>query len=382
MIKSLTDSHQGILRGLTAGLFALMLAVFAMPAQAQMEDGELPKIDFSVNLAQHAQYISLDVPNADTDPIAGFQRVRAGVNASVQFADGVSGLLMIEQEPNDFGAQFAPAVDFAILNVQAGDALTIQTGTPVTGLMNFRGFSDGPAVQGNPLIGNSPADMITAGQGVKLIGSYDTFGFDLTVNKGFGGNLTSASGQNTGLELIGKARYTGSDMFKFGAGVAIPTGNESLNFANGDGENIHIHPNGQVQAVRNTQAGIPGGGFITHADAKIMTGGADVDAWVGYASDSDAANEPAAAFGGLGVKFDVNESFYVAGRFAAVADQSDQTPDSSTLTRFEGGIGYSIADPALLKISGVFQSHGDAGLTRPESADSFAGVLTELSFNF
>ena len=390
MSKSITNNQQSLLRGMTAGLFALMLAVFAMPAQAQMDDGELPKIDFGVNLMQSAQYISLSTDN--TDPVAGFHRVRAGLNASVQFADGVSGLLMIEQEPNDFGGTVAPAIDFAILNIQASDQLTIQTGTPVTGLMNFRGFSDGPVVQGNPLIGNSPADMITAGQGVKLIGSYDTFGFDLTVSKGFFGQLTGANGQNTGLELIGKARYTGSDMFKLGAGVALPTGGESLNFAGGDGENIALSSgiasaptpySGQgLNAIRNTHAGIPGGGFITHGDAKVMLGGADIDAWVGYASDSDAANEPAAFFGGLGVKADINEDFYVAGRAAAVADQSDTTPSSSTLTRFEGGIGYSIADPALLKVSGVFQSHGDSGLTRPANADSFAGVLTELSFNF
>jgi hypothetical protein len=355
-----------------------------------MDDGELPSIDVSANLMQSAQYISLSTDNSD--PVAGFHRVRAGINANVQFAEGVSGLVMVEQEPNDFGGQYAPAVDFAILNVQATPQLTVQAGTPVTGLLNFRGYSDGPVVQSNPLIGNSPADFITAGQGVKLIGSYDTFGFDATVAKGFSGTLTGTDGSNTGLQLIGKARYTGSDMFKVGAGVAVATGKQSLLFTGGDGNNYALSsgvgsdPGGayvgtpsQLNAIRNTHANIPGQTAF-HGDAKIMVGGADVDVWAGYGSDSDA--DASAILGGLGVKFDVNDSFYVAGRFSAVSDQSDGAPDSSTLTRIQAGVGYYIADNALLKVEGVNQSHGDSGLTRPAPADSFSGVLTELSFNF
>jgi hypothetical protein len=395
MIKSITNNQQSLLRGVTAGLFALMLAVFAMPAQAQMDDGELPKIDWSVNLMQSAQYISLSTDN--TDPIAGFHRVRAGIGASVQFAEGVSGVLLVEQEPNDFGGQFAPAVDFAVLNVQASDALTIQAGTPVTGLLNFRGFSDGPVTQSNPLIGNSPADMITAGQGVKLIGSYDTFGFDLTINKGFAGTLTSAAGGNTGVNVIGKFRYTGSDLFKVGAGVATATGSQGVVFAGGDGENYALssgvasapvgYSGGGINAIRNTHANIPGGGFITQADGKITNGPLSADLWVGYASDGD--TDQSSLFGGLGAKFDVNDSFYLAARGTAVSDQSDGADnlDSSTLFRLQGGVGYYLADSALLKVEGVSQSHGEGypggvGQTRPANADSFFGVLTELSFNF
>jgi hypothetical protein len=302
---------------------------------------------------------------------------------------------MLEQEPNDFGGVVGPAVDFAILNVQATDQLTIQAGTPVTGLQNFRGYSDGPVVQGNPLIGNSATDQITAGQGVKLIGAYDTFGFDVTVAKGFFGTLTGANGQNTGLELIAKARYTGSDMFKLGAGVATATGKEGLNFAGGDGDNYALssgiassppYGGGGLNAIRNTAAGIPNQ-TIFHGDAKVMVGGADIDAWAGYGSNSDA--DQSAIFGGAGVKFDVNESFYVAGRVSVASDQSDGADnlDSSTLTRFQAGVGYHIADNTLLKVEGVNQSHGEGyvggtGITRPENADSFTGVLTELSFNF
>ena len=370
------------------GLLALLLVVGASPAQAQMEDGELPKIDFAVNVAQHAQYITLE--DAD-DPIAGFQRVRAGLNASVQFSENVSALVMLEQEPNDFGFQtVTPAVDFAILDVALTDQLTLRTGTPVTGLMNFRGYSDGPAVQGNPLIGNSPADMITAGQGVKLIGSFDTFGFDVTINKGFAGALTTADGTtDTGLNFIGKARYTGSNLFKVGAGIAFQTGNQPLVFATGDGDDYDLQA-----GTRATHAQMPNE-TIFHADAKVMAGGADIDLWGGYATQSDGYgpdNDYQALFAGVGLKYNLTEDFYGAGRFTYVGDQSDAVEDfdDTSINRIQIGIGYEIYDKALFKVEYVNQS--ETGLTpNPQSPQGTAlsgigqnwqGVTTELSFNF
>lgn len=363
-----------------SGLFALLLlAATAVPAQAQMDDGELPKIDFAVNVMQSAQTISLDAAG-NPDAITGFHRNRAGLNASVQFSEGISALVMFEQEPNDFGgitgaSQFQPQIDFFIMDVALSDNLTLRTGTPVTGLMNFRGYSDGPAVQGNPLIGNSPADMITAGTGVKLIGGSGAFGFDLTINKGFGTSLTGRNGGNTGLNFIGKFQYTGSDVFKFGGGLATSTGDQGLVFSQGDGENYRLSSG--AGAARNTHAAIPGG-TIFHADGKITAGGADVDLWTGYGSDNNAA----AFFGGAGLKYNFSDSFYLAGRFTAVSDQSDNAPSSSTLSRIQAGFGYNLTDNALFKVEVVNQSHGDAGLTRPANANSFTGALTELSFNF
>ncbi|WP_103029207.1 hypothetical protein [Salinibacter altiplanensis] len=391
---------------LTAGLFALLLLVgTAVPAQAQMEDGELPEIDFAVNLMQSAQSISVDgFPGA----VTGFHRARAGLNASVQFSENVSGLLMLEQEPNDFGGQFGlgPSVDFMVMNLQVSEGLTVQAGTPVTGLMHFRGFSDGPVVQGNPLIGNSPADIITAGQGVKLIGSYGGFGFDLTAAKTFGEDLTTLNEGNTGIWLIGNATYAVSDVLQVGAGLAGATGQETMDFARGDRENINLNPGqngGFGDASKNTHAAIPNGGWITQIDAKITPSPLDVDLWGGFAQDTEVNNtdnDAAAIFGGLGAKVDVSERFYLAGRFVIVNDQGDAIDDASgdpdgNLTRFEGGIGVELYDHALLKVSGVTQSHGDAfnsaqvdgngnslPVTRPAGADSFAGVLTELSFSF
>lgn len=372
------------LRSLCAGLFALLLMAAMQPAQAQMEDGELPKIDFSVNLMQSAQYISEDIDSDANDGVyAGFHQIRAGLTSSVQFSENVDGLLMLQQEPNDFGTNgFSPTVDFAVLNLQVSDGLTIQTGTPVTGLVNFRGFSDGPVVQGNPLIGNSAADMITAAQGVKLIYGSDAFGFDLTVNTGFAGNVTGDFPEDdaetqapSGVNVIAKGRFTGSDAFKVGGGVAFQTGDRGIVFANGDRENYNFPDT--PKSSKATNANIPSE-VILQGDAKVLLGGADIDAWVGYGSGAE--GNATATFGGLGVKFDLNEAFYVAGRFSGA--MNNEASEDGSLGRFQAGFGYEIYDKALLKVEGVRQTNQRFAPTDFSRNNTWFGVLTELSFNF
>ncbi len=384
------------LRSLCAGLFALLLLAAVQPAQAQMEDGELPKIDFSVNLMQSAQYLTFDAG----DPIAGFHAMRAGLNSSVQFSENVNGLLMLEAEPNDFAGigasgSLQPSVDFAILNLQLNDNLTFQTGTPVTGLLNFRGFSDGPVVQGNPMIGNSLADMITAGQGVKLIGSFDTFGFDLTINRGFGEDLTAVNGTNTGVNVIAKARYTGSDLFKVGGGVGFSTGSgvgpngpdasgQGLIFANGDRENYNLGSQGSGTA---THANIPSG-TIAQIDGKFTAAGADADLWIGYATESDTQiygdQDFQALFGGVGLKYGFTDDFYAAGRFSYAGDQSEgaSSVSNTAMSRIQLGVGYMVYDKALLKVEYVNQSEAENSALSRVAAGDWQGVTTELSFNF
>ena len=396
-MKSLTTLQQGTLRGFVAGLFALMLAVVAMPAQAQMEDGEMPKIDFAANIMQSAQFLGVDDNNpSDARPgsFHGFHQVRAGLNANVQFSENVSGLVMFEAEPNDFGQNgFSPAIDFAVINLQLTPELTFQTGTPVTGLINFRGFSDGPVVQGNPLIGNSPADMITAAHGVKLIGSYPSFGFDLTVNRNFAENF---SNDFTGVNFIGKVRYTGSETFKVGAGGAFHTGDgvtpngdnqgvPGLVFANGDRENYNLQGSGATPSTE-THVNMPAS-TIFQADGKVLLGSVNVDAWLGYAIETDTPiygnDDFQALFAGLGAKFDVTEDFYLAGRFTYVGDQSDGASDvdHTTVSRGQIGFGYEVFDHALFKVEGVRQVEGaNTALTR--IGNNWSGVTTELSVNF
>jgi hypothetical protein len=359
-----------------------------MPAQAQMDDGELPKIDMSANITQIGQYVSLD--NQD-DSRTGLQQLRAGVNAGVQFSENVDALIMLETEPSDFGSgDFSPKVDYAILNLAINDQLTFRTGTVVTGLVNFRGLSDGPAVQGNNLINNSVADMITAGQGVKLIGSYPTFGFDLTINRSFGPTFTDSQ---TGVNIIGNARYTASDLFKVGAGLGIATGDgvspngpdndgTGLIFANGDRDAMNINGGGSTA----THANLPSD-FIGQIDAQVTPADAEIDLWAGYASQSDfgtyGGDDYSAVFGGLEAMYPVTEKLYIAGRFSGAVDQSDGAGDESSITRIQGGLGYEVYDKAMVKVEGFQQSEGaNTALARAGAGDSFAGVLVELSANF
>ena len=401
MITSLATSTRDSLplRSLCAGALALLLLMAgSIPAQAQMEDGELPEIEFGVNLMQSAQFLTVDDNNPYIRPQLdgrhdGFHQVRAGLNANVQFSERVSGLLMLQAEPNDFGQNgFAPAVDFVTIDLQLTDGLTFRTGTPVTGLLNFRGFSDGPVVQGNPLVGNSPADMITAAHGVKLLGSYDTFGFDVTVNRSFAEGFTSGQ---TGVNLIGKVRYTGSDAFKFGIGGAThtgqgvtpngdQTGSPGLVFANGDRENYNF-PGTGINSTE-THVNMPAGSIVM-ADAKLTGGGADVDAWTGYATESDyspyGGDSFNAFFAGLGAKYPLTDDFYGAGRFTYIGDQSDgvSNVDHTAVSRIQVGVGYSIYEKALFKLEYVRQVEG-ANTSLSRIGNNWSGFTTELSVNF
>lgn len=388
------------LRVLGAGLLVLVLLSSPHSVLAQDESDDVPSIDFSVNLMQSAQALTVDDENdpaasagGSTGSYTGFHQVRAGLNAHVQFSERVNGGLMLEAEPNDFGTNgFAPAVDFVVLNLVLTDELTFQTGTPVTGLINFRGFSDGPVVQDNPLVGNSPADMITAAHGVKLIGTFDTFGFDVTVNRSFGEDFSTPD--YTGVNVIGKVR-TAYEIFQFGVGGAFHTGEgvppnspevqdgqNGLVFANGDRENYNLIGGGATSST-HTHVNMPSG-TIVQGDAKITPGEADVDAWVGYATDDEdevGTVFQSAFFGGLGAKAELNEAFYVAGRLTYVENVSEDAPaDHTAVSRIQVGLGYEVFDNALFKVEGVRQvegvnSYGQVG-------NNWSGVTTELSLNF
>jgi hypothetical protein len=283
-------------------------------------------------------------------------------------------------------------VDFAVLDLQLTDQLTFRTGTPVTGLINFRGFSDGPVTQGNPLVGNSPADMITAAHGVKLIGGFDSFGFDLTVNRSFAGDFSS---EQTGVNIIGKARFTGSDLVKVGAGFATHTGqgvtpngdntgSPGVVFANGDRENYNFPGTGANST--ETHVNMPSG-TIVQGDAKLTAAGADVDLWGGYATESDYApyggDTYSALFAGLGAKYSLTDALYGAGRFTYITDQSDGASDTdhTTVSRIQVGLGYTVFEKALFKVEYVRQVEG-ANTSLSRIGNNWSGVTTELSFNF
>jgi len=376
--------------------FALFATASPVLAQSSDDESDYPSLDFGANIMQSGQWLVVDDnnPGAIEGEFSGFHQVRAGLNVTAQFSERANALIMIEAEPNDFGQNgFAPAIDFAVLNLEVTDQLTLQTGTPVTGLINFRGFSDGPVVQGNPLIGNSPADMITAAHGIKLIGTYDTFGFDVTVNRSFAEDFTNTD--YTGGNFIGKVRYTGSEVVKVGFGAATHTGEgvppnspevqdnrNGLVFANGDRENYNLKGGGATSST-HTHVNMPSG-TIVQADAKVLPGNADGDLWLGYARDDEDAVGSAfnqALFGGLGLKYDLTDRIYAAGRFTYVGNISSDAPDEhSAVSRAQIGLGLEVYDRALLKVEGVRQVEG--ANSYGQIGNNWYGATAELSLNF
>lgn len=383
----------------------LAIGMYTQPAVAQDSDDNFPTIDFAVNVMQSAQYIGVDDsnplkrPDLDEDHV-GFHRIRAGLNLSVQFHERVSALVMIESEPNDFGgldvsSEFEPQVDFAILDIQLTDELTFRTGTPVTGLFKFRGYSDGPVVQGNPVIGNSPADIITAGQGVKLIGNYESVGFDITVNRGFGESFHS--GGTTGVDLIGNLTIQPNEQYGVGLGIGAATGNKLLQAAAGDGENYNL--TGGSSASRETHAAMPGE-LIVQGDAMANLSNLKVSAWGGFATGRIAGqtqnpavnglgDDAQAAYVGVNAKIDVSPAVFFGLRGTLVANISDEEDssvsgadfsESSSLSRLEASVGFTFFDAAMLKVGGLRQVEGTNSFG--QIGNNWFGAAAELSFAF
>ena len=370
MSKSITNQK---LYGLVAGLMSLLLMAFvATPAQAQMDDGELPKVDIGGAVSSDAQAIIVDEFSGETyDTALGFNRVSAQILTNVQFSENVSGYMEISsetEESTDF-QRTQPTIDFVYVNVNVAENLMVQAGTPGIGISNFPRWSDGALVQGNPLVGNSVAQTGTAGNGgVKLIGSYPSFGFDLTLTRGFSGGLDVNSGKTkgtTGIDIYGKARYTGADIFNLGAGVAFATGNKNLQITGGDGDYYNVPDPVNIGGLGSGFSNHPSlpGDFMFQVDGEVTPGALSANAALGYGSesaDTNAGIDAAAIFGVLGAKYDVSDNFFVAGRFSAVSDQSDydNEPDNTLMNRFQLGVGYTY-EAAMLKLEYANQSQTD-----------------------
>ncbi|MEP0545577.1 MAG: hypothetical protein ABJF88_01465 [Rhodothermales bacterium] len=397
-----------------AALVALALAFFH-PAHAQDREiriGDLPTIRFGVGVMQSGQYLEADegaFNPADSEASPGFHRVRFNLLLTMDVTDRIKATVDLGHEPNDFGAEFAPAVDFVALDLALSDALTLQLGTPVTGMFNFRGYSDGAYVQDNPLIGNSPADMVTAETGVKLLGATDAVRFDLTAATS---TFFEDFGPNRGFTLIGKAATdVGESGFSVGAAGLLGTNGgqvgerpfgdiQRVGLVVGDGENYNFPGSGA--SARDTHMGTVPGLDVrgAHVDAQFATDDLPflVRAWYGHLWDdfsfvdgdgdftvaSQAAGFAEEAsevdfFGGT-VAVDVSESVYVAGRFTLVRNLSEWAGDENLLTRIQAGLGYRFWDYALLKAEYVRQTE-EADSPGQIGAD-WQGALLELSVVF
>lgn len=400
-----------LLGRLTFSLALLIaLAISAAPvAQAQDDDMDRPTIDFAVKAMQGAQFFRTDYdaiePNSDQAEF-GFDRVRFNLEISAQLHERISLFVDLGHEPNDFGTggnSFSAAVDYVTLDLLLSDALTLRLGTPVTGPFNFRGFSDGAATQGNPMIGNSPIDFITAQTGVALIGNTDSgLGFDFTVTSP---TFYQTFEPGTGLSLIAKGKYA-TETFGFGAAIMKATSQlrseVQTSWIRGDGENYTASGMGLGQPNRYTHAYLNPGfsPLVLHADAMVKAGLVEADFWGGismekysFGVDADTPvpnprigseiieEDSQMLFAGATVKLNATEKFYLASRVSYADNASDWAPDEETsLFRIQAGIGYTFWEKAMWKLEFVSQ---DEGIASPgQVGANWYGVSTELSLAF
>ena len=379
---------------------------------ATAQERLMPDVDLGVRVMQGAQFIQTDRGALlNKEAVPGFQRVRYNVEISAVFTDRIRLFVDLGHEPNDFGTgggSFAPAVDFAALDLAVQEELTLRLGTPVTSLFQFRGYSDGAATQGNPLIGNSPADFVTAETGVQLIGSYGNAGFDLTATSP---TFFETFVPGTGFSLIAKGRWQATEDVAFGAAVARATHGgmadryfdgelsfgqvDVTNMITGDGENYHLPTFGQPQRVTHGYL-LPGiASTLVQVEAVVAAAPVAVDVWGGYGvepySFADTEGAPANARRGVAfmeedsemlwaggtLRVALTEQFYLAGRGTFMQNASGWAEAETNLVRVQAGLGYRFLDVALFKLEYVMQA--EEANSPGQVGTDWQGVSAELS---
>ncbi|NBC16216.1 MAG: hypothetical protein GVY18_02745 [Bacteroidetes bacterium] len=397
----------------TLRILVLSLIVgFGLSQTATAQSSLAPDIDFGVRAMQGAQFIQTDGEGPASEAAPGFQRFRYNLEVNAAFGDRINVFVDLGHEPNDFGTggnSFAPAVDFAAVDLMLNDQFTFRFGTPVTTLFQFRGYSDGAATQGNPMIGNSPADFVTAETGVQLLGTTEQFSFDILVTSPtFFEDFTPGSGPT----VIVKGKLQPTEQFGIGAAIGRvfssgavddyydgeqsfgQIGEAAGNWLGGDGENYTLAGLGQPNRYTHARL-LPGfEATMLQVDAGINAAPITADLWAGYgfepnsfATSRDGTPIPQGGalteedsqmlwFGGT-LKFDVNEQFYLAGRGTFVQNASDWAEDDTNLLRIQAGLGYSFLDYALFKLEYVMQT--EEANSPGQVGDDWQGVSAELS---
>ncbi|VUD56311.1 hypothetical protein TDB9533_01964 [Thalassocella blandensis] len=344
----------------------------------------------------------------DSNMSPGFNRFRYALGFDVTLADNVTAYVEFSEEPNDFGVDYTPHIDFAVVNFALNDTLTYQIGTVGTGMFTYRGYSDGADVQSNPLIGNSPADMAGAAEGMKMFGDHGQLKWDFTISSS---DFGESFGGDRGLTYIGKASFDFSDQFGLGAsfsssnhGDQVRNGASNIvraGFYTGDGDNYRF-PSSGTDSIRNTHMGlIPGldtQGFLVDGQFKTESESLILRSWIGQLTDdfsfADAGGnrtvavqsvgfieeESEVSFYGLEGTFYFNEKTYVAARYTAVTNESEGVEDEDLLSRVQLGVGYFYRDNILFK--GEFVNQVEEENSAGQIGSDWGGFMLETSFIF
>lgn len=401
------------LNTLTSSLF-LIGAVASSSVWAEsknLSEEFLSKVKMRGWISQGMQAIEADsgaFDEDDTDMSPGFNRFRYALGFDIQLEENIDAYVEFSEEPNDFGVDYTPHVDFAVVNFALDKHYTVQIGTIGTGMFNYRGFSDGADVQSNPLIGNTPADMAGAAEGIKLLGSHDRLQWEVAISSS---DFGESFGGDRGLTYIGKAAYEVSK--SVGLGFALSSSHHGdqvregdsvddivrAGFYGGDGDNYRF-PSSDRGAIRNTHMGLIPGLDTTglHIDMEYQESDVTVRAWAGWLKDDfsfvDADGQQTVAsqyvgfgeiesevsFYGLEGIYDVNDKWYVAARYTLVENQSDGVNSEANLSRFQVGGGYRYSDNTMFKAELVQQveEENSAG----QIGSDWGGAMLEASFTF
>lgn len=393
-------AHTAILAGM-----AFSPAVFA----ENLSEEFLERVKMRGWISQGMQAVEADegafyAEDANMSP--GFNRLRYALGFDITLADNVSAYVEFSEEPNDFGVDYTPHIDFAVVNFKLNDVLTYQLGTVGTGMFTYRGYSDGADVQSNPLIGNSPADMAGAAEGMKMFGDHGQLKWDFTISSS---DFGESFGGDRGLTYIGKANFDFSEQFGIGAsfsssnhGDQVRNGADNIvraGFYSGDGDNYRF-PSAGTGSIRNTHMGlIPGldtQGFLI--DGQFKTEAVTLRGWFGQLTDdfsyadglgratvastssSFIEEESEVSFFGFEGTYHLSEKLYLAGRYTSVTNEAEDVDGEDLLSRVQLGGGYYYRENILFKLEFVNQveEENSAG----QIGSDWGGVMFETSFTF
>lgn len=390
-----------------ATMLPLLLASNSVTAETDLFGGKVKAGGYLAQQWQSAFEVDGNAALAEAD--SGFNRLRVGLWFNVSIADRLSAFIELAEEPNDFGGSdpFSISQDLAWVDYKLTDDVTLRIGNIVATTMNFIRYSDGAAVQGNPLVGNGSNDMITAEEGIWLLGAHDVgmgkLDWNFTFSKpSFFADFSKDSGYNFGL----RSSLTTDSGFSIGAGYFKTTGDANCPTATtctlsdggafnsliglGDGDNYEF--NTTNPSTRLTHVGVIPAISADIWQIDVMYAAKNfpltLHGFYGQAKDdysyTPSAGQTVGAFGnnagtfsqteaeldfyGLFAQFKISDAVYLAARYTASSNETAGVTGGGDLDRIQAGIGYWLNDSTLIKAEYVRQD---------EEAGAGGGVCTQ-----
>lgn len=417
------------LNRLTRTLFSTSLIAMGLASQVNAAEFFDGKLDAKVKLMQGFQSIEADAGAFENENIAmdsGFQRLRFNLELAVKINDYVTAYVDLGEEPNDFGSddQFEISQDLGYIDLDilglTGDSSEDQkwlfrAGNIVSTVFDYRGYSDGAAVQTNPLIGNSPIDLVTAESGIQTLWSQKISNSVITqVNADIGISVPTFFedyANDRGYNIFGRGSFNTNFGLDLGIGwFASDLGDQVSNRAfteiqtagliQGDGDNYNFAASGANS--RDTHAGLlPGlNANILQINAQYKVNDNTLfRAWAGTAKDdySFVDNNGAQTVASQAVDYQQIESkiqyyaleathylspnkFYLASRYSSIANASDNISGDKDLNRVQLGAGWWVTDNTLFKAEYVKQTEGAA--SAGQIGSGWSGFTAEISVAF